>query len=58
MNDKKSDLEKLIESNTKAVAALTDNIQEMKRDRDRMYGIMRNLAWSNKNYSRSIRIQK
>ena len=44
MNDKKSDLEKLIESNAKAIAALTDDIQEMKRDRDRMYGIMGDLA--------------
>ena len=32
MNDKKSNLERLIESNAKAVAALTDDIQEMKRD--------------------------
>ncbi len=44
MNDKKNDLEQLIESNAKAVAALTDDIQEMKRDRDHMYGIMRDLA--------------
>lgn len=39
-----SDLEKLIESNAKAIAALTDDIQEMKRDRDVMYNLMRDLA--------------
>ncbi len=36
MNDKKSDLEQLIESNVKAIAALTDDIQERKRDCDRL----------------------
>ncbi len=39
-----SDLEKLIESNAKAITALTSDIQEMKYDRDRMYGVMRDLA--------------
>lgn len=39
-----SDLEKLIESNAKAIAALTSDIQEMKRDRDVMYGLMRDLS--------------
>ena len=39
-----TDLEKLIESNAKAIAALTSDIQEMKRDRDHMYGLMRDLT--------------
>ncbi len=41
----KMDLEKLIESNAKAIAVLTSSdIQEMKRDRDTMYGLMRDLT--------------
>jgi uncharacterized coiled-coil protein SlyX len=39
-----TDLEKLIESNAKAISALTSDIQEMKRDRDMMYGLMRDLT--------------
>ena len=39
-----TDLEKLIESNAKAIAALTSDIQEMKRDRDHMSGLMRDLT--------------
>jgi len=39
-----SDLEKLIESNAKAISALTSDIAEMKRDRNQMYGMMRDLA--------------
>ncbi len=39
-----TDLEKLIESNAKAIAALTSDIQEMKRDRDVMYSLMRDLT--------------
>ena len=35
---------KLIESNAKAIAALTSDIQEMKRDRDIMYTLMRDLT--------------
>ena len=39
-----SDLEKLIESNAKAIEALTSDIQEMKRDRDTMYQLMQDLT--------------
>ena len=39
-----SELEKLIESNAKAIAALTSDIAEMKRDRDLMYSTMRDLT--------------
>ena len=39
-----TELEKLIESNAKAIAALTSDIQEMKRDRDLMYTMMRDLT--------------
>jgi uncharacterized protein (DUF3084 family) len=39
-----NDLEKLIESNAKAIAALTSDIQEMKRDRDLMYQLMKDLT--------------
>ena len=39
-----TDLEKLIESNAKAIAALTSDIQAMKRDRDVMYSLMRDLT--------------
>ena len=35
-----TDLEKLIESNAKAVEVLTSDHAEMKRDRHRMYGLM------------------
>lgn len=42
--DLMTELEKLIESNAKAIAALTSNIQEMKRDRDLMYTMMRDLT--------------
>ena len=38
-----SDLEKLIESNAKAIEVLTSDIQEMKRDRNTMYQLMQNL---------------
>lgn len=38
------ELNRLIESNAKAIAALTTDIQEMKRDRDVMYGLMRDLT--------------
>ena len=39
-----SDLEKLVESNAKAIEALTSDIQEMKRDRDVMYNLMSELT--------------
>ena len=39
-----TELEKLIESNAKAIAALTSDIQEMKRDRDEMYELMGDLT--------------
>jgi chromosome segregation ATPase len=38
------ELIKLIESNAKAIQALTTDIQDMKRDRDFMYGLMRDLT--------------
>lgn len=38
------ELAKIVESNAKAIAALTSDIQEMKRDRDVMYTLMRDLA--------------
>lgn len=38
------ELKQLIESNAKAIAALTSDIQEMKRDRDVMYSLMRDLT--------------
>ena len=50
-----TDLEKLIESNAKAIAALTSDIQEMKRDRDHMYGMMRDLT---QNQSRIYDVMK
>jgi hypothetical protein len=34
-----TDLENLIESNDKAIAALSSNIAEMKRDRDYAYNL-------------------
>jgi uncharacterized coiled-coil protein SlyX len=39
-----SNLENLIESNAKAIEALTSDIAEMKRDRDYMYGLMSDLT--------------
>ncbi|MEM7756552.1 MAG: hypothetical protein AAF298_00270 [Cyanobacteria bacterium P01_A01_bin.40] len=39
-----NELDKLIESNAKAIAALTSDIQEMKRDRDVMYSLMKDLT--------------
>ncbi|MEL6441087.1 MAG: hypothetical protein AAFQ80_17755 [Cyanobacteria bacterium J06621_8] len=39
-----TDLEKLIESNAKAIQVLTSDIAEMKRDRDLMYSTMRDLT--------------
>ena len=39
-----TDLEKLIESNAKAIEALTLDIAEMKRDRDTMYQLMQDLT--------------
>ena len=39
-----TDLEKLVESNAKAIQALTSDIAEMKRDRDWMYSTMRDLT--------------
>ena len=39
-----TELEKLIESNAKAIAALTSDIQQMKRDRDLVYTVMRDLT--------------
>ncbi len=39
-----TDLEKLIESNAKAIQALTSDIAEMKRDRDTMYQLMQDLT--------------
>ena len=39
-----TDLEKLIESNAKAIQALTSDIAEMKRDRDIMYQLMQDLT--------------
>jgi predicted nucleic acid-binding Zn-ribbon protein len=38
------ELAKIVESNAKAIAALTSDLQEMKRDRDTMYTLMRDLA--------------
>ena len=38
------ELTKIVESNAKAIAALTDDIQEMKRDRDYMYRLMGDLT--------------
>ncbi len=38
------ELIKIVESNAKAIAALTSDIQEMKRDRDVMYSLMRDLT--------------
>ena len=38
------ELIKIVESNAKAIAVLTSDIQEMKRDRDVMYGLMRDLT--------------
>ena len=39
-----TELEKLIESNAKAISALTFDLAEMKRDRDLMYSTMRDLT--------------
>lgn len=39
-----TDLENLIESNAKAIQALTSDIAEMKRDRDTMYQLMQDLT--------------
>ena len=39
-----TDLEKLIESNAKAIEALTSDLAEMKGDRDLMYSTMRDLT--------------
>jgi FtsZ-binding cell division protein ZapB len=39
-----TDLERLIESNAKAIEALTLDIAEMKRDRDTMYQLMQDLT--------------
>jgi hypothetical protein len=39
-----TDLEKLIESNAKAIQALTSDIAEMKRDRDIMDRLMQDLT--------------
>lgn len=39
-----TDLENLIESNAKAIQALTSDIAAMKRDRDTMYGLMGDLT--------------
>lgn len=38
------ELIKIVESNAKAISALTSDIQEMKRDRDVMYSLMRDLT--------------
>ena len=38
------ELIKIVESNAKAIASLTSDIQEMKRDRDVMYSLMRDLT--------------
>jgi phosphoribosyl-ATP pyrophosphohydrolase len=38
------ELIKLIESNAKSISALTTDIQEMKKDRDFMYDLMRDLT--------------
>jgi phosphoribosyl-ATP pyrophosphohydrolase len=50
-----TDLEKLIESNAKAIQALTSDIAEMKRDRDIMYTLMRDLS---QNQSRLYDVMK
>lgn len=39
-----TDLEKLVESNAKAIEALTSDLAEMKRDRDLMYSTMCDLT--------------
>ena len=38
------ELIKLVESNAKSIAALTSDIAEMKRDRDVMYSLMKDLT--------------
>ena len=38
------ELKKLIESNAKAIQSLTDDVAEMKRDRDVMYNLMSELT--------------
>ncbi len=43
-NSNNDDLKQLVESNAKAIAALTSDIQEMKRDRDTMYQLMKDLT--------------
>lgn len=39
-----TNLENLIESNAKAIAALSSDLSEMKRDRDYMYNLMADLT--------------
>ena len=39
-----TELEKLIESNAKAISALSQDIAEMRRDRSHIYGLMRDLT--------------
>lgn len=39
-------IEKLVESNARAIEALTNNVSELARDRQEMYRLMANLASS------------
>ena len=42
--DRLDRIEKLVESNAKSIQALTDDLSEMKRDRDTMYQLMSDLT--------------
>lgn len=44
MTDRLDRIEKLVESNAKSIQALTDEMAEMKRDRDVMYNLMSELT--------------
>ena len=44
MTDRLERIERLVESNAKSIQALTDEMAEMKRDRDVMYNLMSELT--------------
>ena len=44
MSDRLDRIEKLVESNAKSIQSLTNEITEMKRDRDYMYRLMGDLT--------------
>ncbi|MEM8723509.1 MAG: hypothetical protein AAGE84_30215 [Cyanobacteria bacterium P01_G01_bin.39] len=44
MTDRLDRIERLVESNAKSIQALTDEMAEMKRDRDVMYNLMSELT--------------